>query len=128
MIAPDLTGISGREPPRLRFPEHHVIARVAAFLKHAVAPRCWQAVLNIASTISRNSIPIPGSRRLCGDIEQVIRESQPMGTFAPGFEELEYLAAWLVNFLYQCGADHDTCLELLRNGMRLEAERRSAAA
>jgi hypothetical protein len=128
IIESDLTEAPRPEAQPLCFPEQDLICRIGLFLKHAVAPRYWDSLLTLASSIARNSSLIPEGRRLCGDLEEVVRKAQPMGTFKPGFDELEYLAAWLVHFLYQCGADHEVCLELLRRGMKLEVGRRAAAA
>jgi DNA-binding PadR family transcriptional regulator len=112
----------------LRFPAQEVIARVAVFLKHAVRSSYWTALLNMASLICRNWTPLPESRRLPRELEQVLLASQPLGTFTPGSDELHYLALWSVHFLFQCGTDLQTCIEFLRRGMKLEAQRRSAVA
>jgi len=114
----------------LRFPAAAVISRIARFLNPNVGRPFWDGLLFFASRIVRTSTPIPRERQMPGDLEEVFRGSQPHGSWTNGNtnQELEYMALWLVHFLYQCGADNESNLELLRGGMKLEADRRAAAA
>ena len=124
------TDSAGAESTRrvLRFTEDQIVCCLATFLKFAVGQSFWEGLLLIAARIIRNSGSLPETQWKAADLEQVLLASQPMGTFNPGFEELEHLSAWLAHFLLQCGSTGERALELLRRGMQSAAGLTVAAA